>query len=84
MELSYGVRLSELAVQTSASSASSLGVLFIADQEWFVRNATVLQLDYAGEPQRTIDQWSLERGDWDMFVESDIPGSIGMQMHKPE
>jgi hypothetical protein len=90
MELSYGVRLSELAVQSSASSASSLGALFIAEQEWFVRNATVLQLDYSGEPQRTIDTWVVPTvlewsllyisRDSDLFFGSDDPNnSIGIR-----
>ncbi|KAG0527834.1 hypothetical protein BDA96_06G267300 [Sorghum bicolor] len=87
LELSYGVRLSELAVQSSASSTSSLGALFIAEQEWFVRNATILQLDYSGEPQRTIDSWAVPTvlewslqymgHDSDMFFGSDDPNSIG-------
>ncbi|PUZ49239.1 hypothetical protein GQ55_7G310400 [Panicum hallii var. hallii] len=54
---SYMVQLSELAVESSGFGAFGVGLraLFIADQEWFSRKGALLQLDYFGDQQRTID-----------------------------
>ncbi|CAN6236476.1 unnamed protein product [Urochloa humidicola] len=84
---SYRVQLSELSAPNSAAGTTSLfGAMFIADQEWFSRKGPVLQLDYFGEEQRTIDtevipvvlEWSLDmKRDQDLFRELDSPGSSG-------
>ncbi|WVZ87466.1 hypothetical protein U9M48_034101 [Paspalum notatum var. saurae] len=70
---SYGVQLSGLADQQSSgsgSSSSGFGALFIAEQEWFMRQGIYLQLDYfRGEQQSIIDatvipavlEWSLDK-----------------------
>ncbi|RLM74916.1 hypothetical protein C2845_PM15G23630 [Panicum miliaceum] len=80
---SYRVQLSELAGEQAAESSGvgvtsasfGVGALFIADQEWFSRKGPLLQLDYFGDQQRTINteviptvlEWSLDSNDRDVF-----------------
>jgi len=79
---SYRVQLSELVEESSGGVSTisafglGLGALFIADQEWFSRKGSLLQLDFFGDRQRTIDtqviptvlEWSLDSNrDRDMF-----------------
>ncbi|KAL6651530.1 hypothetical protein ACP70R_010455 [Stipagrostis hirtigluma subsp. patula] len=53
---SYGVQLGDLAAWRSGGpNASRFGTVFIADQEWFCKEKTALQLNYFGEQQRTVD-----------------------------
>ncbi|CAN6250436.1 unnamed protein product [Urochloa humidicola] len=83
---SYRVQLRELAAPSPAAgtTTSLFGAMFIADQEWFSRKGTILQLDYFGEEQRIVDteviptvlEWSLDMNrDQDMFRGLDSPGS---------
>ncbi|KAJ1273216.1 hypothetical protein BS78_06G262300 [Paspalum vaginatum] len=85
---SYGVQLSGLAdQQSSGSSSSGFGALFIAEQEWFMRKGPFLQLDYFNSEQQSIIgstvipvvlEWSLDTSaDRDLFRGFDDPPGPG-------
>ncbi|RLM65929.1 hypothetical protein C2845_PM16G22210 [Panicum miliaceum] len=78
---SYMVQLSELAVESSGVGAISafgvgLAALFIADQEWFSRKGPLLQLDYFGDQQRTIDTEISTNANIQIFTHAMEPVSI--------